>query len=161
MRPWTRPRRASRPSSCCSFFTWPFRSLQRRGIRDSTCSRWKRLCTPSAFQSVTECLKSNCSFVHVCCRQDANECWLQMMRVLQQKLEPLESDTPMEVRIPSLFSNTMSTLNDVLNEVMALFDICRLSLRAVPLLPRPRRTSSTSILALNLKLRILVMCSII
>lgn len=30
--------------------------------------------------------------------QDANECWLQMMRVLQQKLDPLESDTPMEVK---------------------------------------------------------------
>uniref|UniRef100_A0A674MZP1 Ubiquitin carboxyl-terminal hydrolase n=1 Tax=Takifugu rubripes TaxID=31033 RepID=A0A674MZP1_TAKRU len=29
-------------------------------------------------------------------QQDANECWLQMMRVLQQKLEPLESATPME-----------------------------------------------------------------
>lgn len=29
--------------------------------------------------------------------QDANECWLQMMRVLQQKLEPLEPETPMEV----------------------------------------------------------------
>lgn len=31
--------------------------------------------------------------------QDANECWLQMMRVLQQKLEPLESATPMEVEL--------------------------------------------------------------
>uniref|UniRef100_A0A4W6C7Z9 Ubiquitin carboxyl-terminal hydrolase n=1 Tax=Lates calcarifer TaxID=8187 RepID=A0A4W6C7Z9_LATCA len=30
-------------------------------------------------------------------QQDANECWLQMMRVLQQKLEPLEPETPMEV----------------------------------------------------------------
>uniref|UniRef100_A0A672ZUX4 Ubiquitin carboxyl-terminal hydrolase n=1 Tax=Sphaeramia orbicularis TaxID=375764 RepID=A0A672ZUX4_9TELE len=29
-------------------------------------------------------------------QQDANECWLQMMRVLQQKLEPLEPETPME-----------------------------------------------------------------
>ncbi|XP_007548814.1 ubiquitin carboxyl-terminal hydrolase 14-like [Poecilia latipinna] len=29
-------------------------------------------------------------------QQDANECWLQMMRVLQQKLEPLEPVTPME-----------------------------------------------------------------
>ena len=29
--------------------------------------------------------------------QDANECWLQMVRVLQQKLEPLEPETPMEV----------------------------------------------------------------
>lgn len=34
--------------------------------------------------------------------QDANECWLQMVRVLQQKLEPLESETPM-VRIASRF----------------------------------------------------------
>lgn len=41
------------------------------------------------------------SFVRVCHRQDANECWLQMVRVLQQKLEPLESVTPMEVRILS------------------------------------------------------------
>lgn len=29
-------------------------------------------------------------------QQDANECWLQMMRVLQQKLEPAEPETPME-----------------------------------------------------------------
>ncbi|CAB1444362.1 unnamed protein product [Pleuronectes platessa] len=29
-------------------------------------------------------------------QQDANECWLQMMRVLQQKLEPLEPETSME-----------------------------------------------------------------
>ncbi|XP_033854405.2 ubiquitin carboxyl-terminal hydrolase 14-like isoform X1 [Acipenser ruthenus] len=29
-------------------------------------------------------------------QQDANECWIQMMRVLQQKLEPLEGETPME-----------------------------------------------------------------
>ncbi|XP_063075397.1 ubiquitin carboxyl-terminal hydrolase 14 [Engraulis encrasicolus] len=29
-------------------------------------------------------------------QQDANECWVQMMRVLQQKLEPLEPETPME-----------------------------------------------------------------
>lgn len=33
------------------------------------------------------------------CSQDANECWLQMMRVLQQKLDPLESATPMEVEL--------------------------------------------------------------
>uniref|UniRef100_A0A8C2WEK8 Ubiquitin carboxyl-terminal hydrolase n=1 Tax=Cyclopterus lumpus TaxID=8103 RepID=A0A8C2WEK8_CYCLU len=31
-------------------------------------------------------------------QQDANECWLQMMRVLQQKLEPLEPETSMEVK---------------------------------------------------------------
>ncbi|CAG5896588.1 unnamed protein product [Menidia menidia] len=30
-------------------------------------------------------------------QQDANECWLQMMRVLQQKLEPLQLETAMEV----------------------------------------------------------------
>lgn len=38
--------------------------------------------------------------------QDANECWLQMMRVLQQKLEPLEPETAMEVmlkKLPNLF----------------------------------------------------------
>ncbi|KAJ7403903.1 hypothetical protein BTVI_74659 [Pitangus sulphuratus] len=29
-------------------------------------------------------------------QQDANECWVQMMRVLQQKLEGIESDTVME-----------------------------------------------------------------
>ncbi|CAB1317323.1 unnamed protein product [Coregonus sp. 'balchen'] len=29
-------------------------------------------------------------------QQDANECWLQMMRVLQQKLEAQDSETPME-----------------------------------------------------------------
>ncbi|KAM9500306.1 ubiquitin carboxyl-terminal hydrolase 14 [Clarias gariepinus] len=29
-------------------------------------------------------------------QQDANECWVQMMRVLQQKLEPEETETPME-----------------------------------------------------------------
>ncbi|KAM3866241.1 ubiquitin carboxyl-terminal hydrolase 14 [Diretmus argenteus] len=29
-------------------------------------------------------------------QQDANECWLQVVRVLQQKLEPLEPETPME-----------------------------------------------------------------
>uniref|UniRef100_A0A670I9W7 Ubiquitin carboxyl-terminal hydrolase n=1 Tax=Podarcis muralis TaxID=64176 RepID=A0A670I9W7_PODMU len=30
-------------------------------------------------------------------QQDANECWVQMMRVLQQKLEGIEDDTVMEV----------------------------------------------------------------
>ncbi|KAK5860116.1 hypothetical protein PBY51_021614 [Eleginops maclovinus] len=34
-------------------------------------------------------------------QQDANECWLQMMRVLQQKLEPLEPETPMETEAES------------------------------------------------------------
>uniref|UniRef100_A0A3B4UXU0 Ubiquitin carboxyl-terminal hydrolase n=1 Tax=Seriola dumerili TaxID=41447 RepID=A0A3B4UXU0_SERDU len=34
-------------------------------------------------------------------QQDANECWLQMMRVLQQKLEPLEPETPMETESES------------------------------------------------------------
>ncbi|XP_040209978.1 ubiquitin carboxyl-terminal hydrolase 14 [Rana temporaria] len=29
-------------------------------------------------------------------QQDANECWVQVMRVLQQKLEPIEGDTDME-----------------------------------------------------------------
>uniref|UniRef100_A0A8C2FBP7 Ubiquitin carboxyl-terminal hydrolase n=1 Tax=Cyprinus carpio TaxID=7962 RepID=A0A8C2FBP7_CYPCA len=29
-------------------------------------------------------------------QQDANECWLQIMRVLQQKLEPEEPETPMD-----------------------------------------------------------------
>lgn len=36
--------------------------------------------------------------------QDANECWLQMMRVLQQKLEPLEPETPMEVNLLFFFA---------------------------------------------------------
>lgn len=43
MRPWTRPRRAFRPLFCCSSSTWLFRSLQRREIRDSICSRWKMI----------------------------------------------------------------------------------------------------------------------
>lgn len=30
-------------------------------------------------------------------QQDANECWVQVMRVLQQKLEPLEPEAPMEM----------------------------------------------------------------
>uniref|UniRef100_A0A8C9ZLV8 Ubiquitin carboxyl-terminal hydrolase n=1 Tax=Sander lucioperca TaxID=283035 RepID=A0A8C9ZLV8_SANLU len=34
-------------------------------------------------------------------QQDANECWLQMMRVLQQKLEPLEPETSMETESES------------------------------------------------------------
>ncbi|KAG7278410.1 hypothetical protein CRUP_038573 [Coryphaenoides rupestris] len=34
-------------------------------------------------------------------QQDANECWLQMVRVLQQKLEPLEPETPMETESDS------------------------------------------------------------
>uniref|UniRef100_A0A3B5AUP1 Ubiquitin carboxyl-terminal hydrolase n=1 Tax=Stegastes partitus TaxID=144197 RepID=A0A3B5AUP1_9TELE len=34
-------------------------------------------------------------------QQDANECWLQMMRVLQQKLEPLEPETAMETESES------------------------------------------------------------
>lgn len=29
--------------------------------------------------------------------QDANECWIQMMRVLQQKLEAIEDDSVKEV----------------------------------------------------------------
>lgn len=93
------------------------------------------------------------SFVHVCFCQDANECWLQMVRVLQQKLEPLESDTPMEVRI----SNTVSTSSQVTRQPLVLFVIYRLSLKAVLPLLLPRRTSSTSILVSSLKLRILVM----
>uniref|UniRef100_A0A8C1K0H2 Ubiquitin carboxyl-terminal hydrolase n=1 Tax=Cyprinus carpio TaxID=7962 RepID=A0A8C1K0H2_CYPCA len=32
-------------------------------------------------------------------QQDANECWLQIMRVLQQKLEPEEPETPMDVSL--------------------------------------------------------------
>uniref|UniRef100_A0A3Q0SQY4 Ubiquitin carboxyl-terminal hydrolase n=1 Tax=Amphilophus citrinellus TaxID=61819 RepID=A0A3Q0SQY4_AMPCI len=34
-------------------------------------------------------------------QQDANECWLQMMRVLQQKLEPQEQETAMETESES------------------------------------------------------------
>uniref|UniRef100_A0A4W4FF71 Ubiquitin carboxyl-terminal hydrolase n=1 Tax=Electrophorus electricus TaxID=8005 RepID=A0A4W4FF71_ELEEL len=32
-------------------------------------------------------------------QQDANECWVQIMRVLQQKLEPLEPEAQMEVKL--------------------------------------------------------------
>ncbi len=31
--------------------------------------------------------------------QDANECWVQIMRVLQQKLESQEPETPLEVNL--------------------------------------------------------------
>lgn len=34
--------------------------------------------------------------------QDANECWIQMMRVLQQKLEAIEDDSVKEVTRDSL-----------------------------------------------------------
>lgn len=40
--------------------------------------------------------------------QDANECWVQVMRVLQQKLEPIEDDTDMEVST----GNTPQASND-------------------------------------------------
>lgn len=36
--------------------------------------------------------------------QDANECWIQMMRVLQQKLEAIEDDSVKEVTRASCHS---------------------------------------------------------
>lgn len=36
--------------------------------------------------------------------QDANECWIQMMRVLQQKLEAIEDDSVKEVTRDSYHS---------------------------------------------------------
>uniref|UniRef100_A0A8C6LMB2 Ubiquitin carboxyl-terminal hydrolase n=1 Tax=Nothobranchius furzeri TaxID=105023 RepID=A0A8C6LMB2_NOTFU len=44
-------------------------------------------------------------------QQDANECWLQMMRVLQQKLEPLEPETPMETESGSEAASASSKKN--------------------------------------------------
>uniref|UniRef100_A0A3Q3G327 Ubiquitin carboxyl-terminal hydrolase n=1 Tax=Labrus bergylta TaxID=56723 RepID=A0A3Q3G327_9LABR len=44
-------------------------------------------------------------------QQDANECWLQMMRVLQQKLEPLEPETPMETEAGSAAASASSKKN--------------------------------------------------
>ncbi|KAG7523975.1 ubiquitin carboxyl-terminal hydrolase 14 [Solea senegalensis] len=44
-------------------------------------------------------------------QQDANECWLQMMRVLQQKLEPLEPETPMETESESGAASASSKKN--------------------------------------------------
>lgn len=47
--------------------------------------------------------------------QDANECWLQMMRVLQQKLDSLESDTPMEVKLVLYFISCPSECEILVN----------------------------------------------
>ncbi|KAM8849661.1 ubiquitin carboxyl-terminal hydrolase 14 [Spinachia spinachia] len=44
-------------------------------------------------------------------QQDANECWLQMMRVLQQKLEPLEPETSMETESDSAVASSSSKKN--------------------------------------------------
>ncbi|XP_033960914.1 ubiquitin carboxyl-terminal hydrolase 14 [Pseudochaenichthys georgianus] len=44
-------------------------------------------------------------------QQDANECWLQMMRVLQQKLEPLEPETPMETESESAAASASTKKN--------------------------------------------------
>uniref|UniRef100_G3PZ93 Ubiquitin carboxyl-terminal hydrolase n=1 Tax=Gasterosteus aculeatus aculeatus TaxID=481459 RepID=G3PZ93_GASAC len=44
-------------------------------------------------------------------QQDANECWLQMMRVLQQKLEPLEPETSMETESESAAASSSSKKN--------------------------------------------------
>lgn len=58
-------------------------------------------CIQQCHVSCTCILIINFDEVSVChfflSSQDANECWLQMMRVLQQKLEPLEPETSMEV----------------------------------------------------------------
>nr|XP_057925162.1 ubiquitin carboxyl-terminal hydrolase 14 isoform X1 [Doryrhamphus excisus] len=45
-------------------------------------------------------------------QQDANECWLQMMRVLQQKLEPLEAETPMETDTDSASASAKKNFID-------------------------------------------------
>lgn len=73
--------------------------------------------------------------------QDANECWLQMMRVLQQKLDPLELDTPMEVK-PVLNSISHPSECEILVSLMLRRDLpnCRQTLRAAPPLPLRRRT---------------------
>ncbi|XP_037313116.1 ubiquitin carboxyl-terminal hydrolase 14 [Pungitius pungitius] len=44
-------------------------------------------------------------------QQDANECWLQMMRVLQQKLEPLEPETSMETESDTAAASSSSKKN--------------------------------------------------
>lgn len=81
--------------------------------------------------------------------QDANECWLQMMRVLQQKLDPLESDTPMEVKPALCFISHPSE-----GEIFVKYKVesapsltlkcdlpnCRQTLRAAPPPPVRRRT---------------------
>lgn len=41
-------------------------------------------------------------------QQDANECWIQMMRVLQQKLEAIEDDTVKETDSSSASAVTPS-----------------------------------------------------
>ncbi|MEE6523869.1 hypothetical protein FKM82_022971 [Ascaphus truei] len=38
-------------------------------------------------------------------QQDANECWVQVMRVLQQKLEAIEGDADMEVNVHDCIKN--------------------------------------------------------
>ncbi|XP_067835847.1 ubiquitin carboxyl-terminal hydrolase 14 isoform X2 [Heptranchias perlo] len=39
-------------------------------------------------------------------QQDANECWIQIMRVLQQKLDPIETETPMETNSEGAAAST-------------------------------------------------------
>lgn len=39
-------------------------------------------------------------------QQDANECWIQVMRVLQQKLDPMELDVPMETNSEGATAST-------------------------------------------------------
>ncbi|XP_061776545.1 ubiquitin carboxyl-terminal hydrolase 14 [Nerophis ophidion] len=45
-------------------------------------------------------------------QQDANECWLEMMRVLQQKLEPIEAETPMETESESASASSKKNFID-------------------------------------------------
>lgn len=87
------------------------------------------------------------------CSQDANECWLQMMRVLQQKLDPLESATPMEVELVFtrilvyvVSSGCEMLLHIKRNQLCAVmltwffFSFYRQTLKAALLLPVRRRT---------------------
>lgn len=177
MRPWTRPHPASHPLFCCSSFTWPSHSLLRRGTRDSTSSRWETfhhsyypwnayslvMCRVSTFLSwYVECryCRTWSHFFAFLFPQDANECWLQMMRVLQQKLESLEPETPMEVKSCWCFLLTVCVIEVNWGQLTcSIFAfsllICRPRPRAELPLPLRRRTSLTSISVSNSKLRIL------
>ena len=63
--------------------------------------------------------------------QDANECWLQMVRVLQQKLEPLEPETPMEVILLSFLLSLL--LNIFLSQRLQKLLMCVLVVDRVAL----------------------------
>uniref|UniRef100_A0A3P8W220 Ubiquitin carboxyl-terminal hydrolase n=1 Tax=Cynoglossus semilaevis TaxID=244447 RepID=A0A3P8W220_CYNSE len=57
-------------------------------------------------------------------QQDANECWLQMMRVLQQKLESLEPETPMETDTESAAASASSKKNFIDQYFGVEFETC-------------------------------------